>query len=65
MDGVAVRAIEAVRAMGEGEAAVTEALEGLNEGAVGRNSRALALNLLDTAEVGVSVPRGLERPELT
>lgn len=63
-EGLAVRAMDAVLAIGEGLAAETDALDGLNDGAVGRNSNARTLNLVEMADVGVSVPRGLETPDV-
>ena len=63
-EGLAVRAMDAIRLIGEGLAAETDALDGMNDGAVGLNSIARTLNLVDTADVGVSTPLGLETPEL-
>lgn len=62
-DGLAALATEATLPIGDGLAAVVDDDVGLKAGAVGRNSIARTLSFVDTAEIGVSVPRGLERPD--
>lgn len=61
--GLAVLATEATLPMGDGLAALVDGAVGLKAGAVGLNSRARTLNLVETADVGVSVPLGLDKPE--